>query len=214
MHLFVEGPLGRLEARLWTPEGEPRAACVVAHPHPLHGGTLHNTVVFRVARGLQEAGLAVLRFNFRGVGRSAGEHHGEGGEEEDVRAALDELERRFPGLDLWAAGFSFGARTVAGLVPKDPRVARVLLIALPVAVHDCSQVSAVRIPGLVLQAGLDDFGNLAALERLHPDLYPGLERAEIAGATHFFKGFEDDLQRTVRETAERWLAASSERRGR
>jgi uncharacterized protein len=205
MHLFVDGPAGRLEGRLWMPEGEPRAACALAHPHPLRGGSLHNTVVFRVARGLQAAGAAVLRFNFRGVGLSAGTHHGGGGEEEDLRAVLDELQRRFPALDLWAAGFSFGARTAAALEPTEPRLKRLLLVAMPVTAFDCSPIDALRTPGVVLQAGSDEFGDLADLERLHPDLYPGLEREEIPGASHFFKGLEDQLQERVRAAALRWI---------
>src|SRR6478735_6650392 len=80
MDLFLPGPAGRLEAKLWEPEaGAPKAAIVFCHPHPLGGGTMDNKVVFRASRGLQEAGLAVLRFNFRGVRRSAGKHDGKGG---------------------------------------------------------------------------------------------------------------------------------------
>ena len=128
----IQGPVGRLEAVLWEPDdgARPTAVAVVAHPHPLHGGTMDNNVVHRTARGLHEAGLAVLRFNFRGTGASEGLHDGEGAEEEDFRACLDWLAERFPGIELWAAGFSFGSRTAAALAARSPRVARVLLIAL------------------------------------------------------------------------------------
>ena len=89
MKLFIPGPVGQLEAILWQPlkEAPPRAAAVMCHPHPLAGGTMDNNVVFRTARGMQKAGLAVLRFNFRGVGGSEGVHDGNGAEESDAAAA-------------------------------------------------------------------------------------------------------------------------------
>jgi len=133
MRFFIPGPVGRLEALLWMPKdgAAPRAAAVVCHPLPTAGGTMDNNVVFRIARGLQHAGLAVLRFNFRSAGASEGVHDGKGAEEGDVRAALDHLERGLPGLELWAAGFSFGARTVGSLARSEARIRRVALIAPP-----------------------------------------------------------------------------------
>ena len=133
--LFVPGPAGRLQASLWSPPKDKpvRAVCAMCHPHPLFGGTMNNTVVFRTARGLEQGGVRVLRFNFRGVGLSEGLHDGRGGEEEDLSAALDWLARENQGLPLWAAGFSFGARTAAARAAGDPRIERVVLVALPVA---------------------------------------------------------------------------------
>ena len=101
MKLDLQGPAGRLEALLEEPEGGPiRGAAVVCHPHPMHLGTMRNTIVFRTARALRAAGLVTLRFNFRSVEGSQGEHDGEGGEEGDVLAALDLLEQR---MDTWLA---------------------------------------------------------------------------------------------------------------
>jgi uncharacterized protein len=210
MELFLDGPEGRLQAKLWEPEGgePPRAACVVCHPHPQRGGTLDTTVVFRIARGLQLAGVAALRFNFRGVGESEGAYHGEGGvgsEEDDVVAALDELARRYPGTPLWAAGFSFGARTVAALASRDARIERVVLVALPVLVFDCGGLASLETPGLAVQAGADDFGNLEELERKFPNLQPNLRRIEIAGADHFFRRQTQLLQAHVEDQATAWL---------
>lgn len=210
MELFIDGPEGPLEARLWTPEGDepPRAAAVVCHPHPQHGGTLETAVVHRTARGLQGAGVAALRFNFRGVGQSAGSYHGgrgPGGEEDDVIAAIDHLGARYPGTELWAAGFSFGARTVAAAVQRDPLVSRVILIALPVLTLDCSAVETLRLPGLSVQAGADEFGNRDDLEERFPELFEGIERQEIAGADHLYRGRTKELQELIHRTATTWL---------
>lgn len=202
MTLFVDGPVGRLEARLWAPDdAEPRAACVVCHPHPLGGGTMHTTAAYRAGRGLFEAGLAVLRFNFRGVGLSDGEHDGEGGEELDLTACLDWLAERYPGLDLWTAGFSFGARTSASRARVEERVKRIVLVALPVDAFDCSFLPEVAQPGLIVQAENDEFGNLAALQSQFPRLHDGIELTEVPATNHFFEGSAQELQARVRDYA-------------
>src|SRR4051812_43368689 len=107
------GPVGPLEALLDLPALEPgaplHAAVVFAHPHPQFGGTMHTKAVYQGAKGLSRIGCAVLRFNFRGVGRSAGEFANGEGEKADFTAALDYIAARFPSVHLWAAGFSFGA---------------------------------------------------------------------------------------------------------
>src|SRR6202041_347176 len=103
-----DGPAGKLEALLEPPEhGEPRAAALVCHPHPLFGGTMHNKVVYRTARGLRRSGSVVLRFNFRGVNLSEGVHDEGNGEVEDARAALQVLRERYLDLPYALAGFSF-----------------------------------------------------------------------------------------------------------
>src|SRR5688572_31948904 len=102
----LTGPAGKLEALLDTPEGAPRAAVVFAHPLPTHGGTMHTKAVYQGAKGLTRIGCAVLRFDFRGVGRSAGEFDEGPGEQADFTAALDLMAARFPNVPLWAAGFS------------------------------------------------------------------------------------------------------------
>src|SRR5436189_1369641 len=96
-NLFISAPHGQLEAILKEPTGERKGVGLVCHPHPLGGGTMHNKVVFRAAAGLTDAGLATLRFNFRGVGASTGEHNEIEGGKEDVRDALDYLGANFPG---------------------------------------------------------------------------------------------------------------------
>lgn len=202
----IQGPVGRLEGALWRPDGEARAAAVVCHPHPLHGGTMRNNVVHRTARGLHDAGLAVLRFNFRGVGASEGVHDGNGAEEEDLRAAFDHMAAEFPGVPLWAAGFSFGSRTVAGLAPKDPRIARVALVALPVIEYDCRMALDIPQPGGLFMAGEDTFGTLAVLRDQMPELAQRFHAVEIEGVDHFFTGELDALRASVAD----WATASIE----
>lgn len=170
---------------------------------------MSNSVVFRAARGLQLAGLAVLRFNFRGVGKSEGIHDGNGGEEGDLRAALDHLAKELPGVELWAGGFSFGARTAASYSRKDDRVVRLVLVALPVGAFDLSFLPEVKKPGFVLMAEKDQFGTLETLQMRFPNLYAGLETDEIAGVDHLFQGKTDEVQERVRAYAARTIGAKA-----
>lgn len=206
----IQGPVGRLEGELWLPEGggHPVAAAVVCHPHPLHGGTMKNNVVHRTARGLSDAGLAVLRFNFRGVGASEGVHDGQGAEEQDLAAALTFLSEALPGVPLWAGGFSFGSRTLVGLAPKDPRIERVLLVALPVIAYDCRAALEVTQPGAIIMAGDDTFGTLEVLSRQLPELLNRFHVEEIPDVDHFFTGKLDELRLRVRD----WAASQLEAR--
>lgn len=201
--VLLDGPAGRLEGLYELPEGltAPRAAAIVCHPHPLHEGTLRNTIVYRTARALRRAGLSTLRFNFRGVGASEGVHDGQGAEEEDAAAALGFLAERCPGSELWAAGYSFGSRTVGRLATRDERIARLILIAVPILAYDCSFLREVRQPGLLLFGRADPYGTLGALVRLLPDLPQQLEVDEIPGADHFFRGRTPDVEEKVHEHA-------------
>lgn len=209
MRFFIPGPVGRLEALLWMPKdgASPRAAAVVCHPLPTAGGTMDNNVVFRVARGLQHAGLAVLRFNFRSAGASAGVHDGKGAEEGDVRAALDHLEREFPGLDLWAGGFSFGSRTVGSLARSEPRIRRVALIAPPAKAYDCRFIREIPQPTLIVHAEHDEFGTPGDFDASVGPLPANFERIVIPGVEHFFRGATPELEATIKEWAERSLQA-------
>src|SRR4051794_8082546 len=114
--LMLDGPAGKLEALLEEPEDrEPVQAVLVCHPHPAHGGTMHNKVVYRIARGLRRSGCVVLRFNYRGVNLSEGVYDHGDGELEDARAALAFLRGRYPDLSYSLAGFSFGSRIILRL---------------------------------------------------------------------------------------------------
>src|SRR5882724_5388692 len=119
---FFEGPGGRIEAILKEPAAEVSRAAIVCHPHPLYGGTMHNKVVYRIARAFADAGFAVLRFNFRGTGRSLGEHDDGHGEQEDLRTAIKFIEEKYPKAELWLAGFSFGSMVMLRAAACDDSV--------------------------------------------------------------------------------------------
>ena len=128
----IPGPAGPLEALLDLPAGSPRVGVVFAHPLPIKGGTMDTKVVFQSAKALNRIGCAVLRFNFRGVGRSAGTWDNGRGEMDDYRAAVDFLSGRYPDLEMWAAGFSFGSYIAMTSGADDDRICTLIGIAPPV----------------------------------------------------------------------------------
>ncbi len=204
-NLFLPAPHGRLEAILKEPRGAaPRGAALVLHPHPLHGGTMHNKVVFRTARGFEDAGLVSLRVNFRGVGHSTGEHTGaRGGEQEDARVALDFLTEKYPTLPVFLGGFSFGARVGLEVGTRDPRVGFLVGVGTPVSMpereYDFSFVEECRKPLLLVHGERDEFGTVADLRALAARL-PEEARVEVKivpGAAHFFDEQLEDLRRAV-----------------
>ncbi len=204
MKVSIKGPVGLLEGELWMPEGEPLAGIVLGHPHPLHGGSMTSSVVFRAGRALQESGVAVLRLNYRGVGQSAGEYDGAGGEVADHRSALDWLGQELEacGVPIWAGGFSFGARTAAVLAHQEDRGLRpgpgqVLLIALPVLEYPCEEVGELKGPGLIVMAAEDEYGNASDLTRAFPTIAERFSVREVPDANHFFQGYLPDLQECV-----------------
>jgi uncharacterized protein len=198
----VAGPAGRLEAVLMHPQGAPVAAAVVCHAHPLHGGMMHFKVVFRAAKALQGRGVAVLRFNFRGVGRSEGAHDHGRGEQDDVRAAMDEMERRFPSLPLVLGGFSFGSSMALRVAGADPRPRAAFALGFPLrSLDDPSFVAAVRVPRLFVQGENDEFGGAEEIRRVVEPLPPPRRLVTVAGADHFFAGHLDELQQAVSEWA-------------
>lgn len=158
---------------------------------------MHSTVTFKVARALQNAGIACLRFNFRGVQASEGEHDGNGAEEGDVEAALDWLAGEHPGAPTWAAGFSFGSRTVFGLAKRETRIERLVLVGFPVSAYSLEGVDTLSQPTLMVWGSEDEFGTDVDLRRRYPALPSHLETARIEGADHFFMRFTKELEGTV-----------------
>jgi uncharacterized protein len=196
---FLDGPAGRLESILWTPVRSvpPTLAAVVCHPHPLFGGTLHNKVVYQTAKSLDAAGVPVLRFNFRGAGLSAGVHDKGRGEQGDVRAALDFLAARFPGVPLLAAGFSFGSVVGLRVGCVDPRVKELIGLGISVNGSDFSFLRECAKPKLFVHGANDEFGARKEVESLVRAL-PGENRLVVVeNADHFFAGHLDQLDSAI-----------------
>lgn len=180
------------------PGGTPVAAAVVCHAHPLHGGVMHYKVVFRAAKALQHHGVAALRFNFRGVGRSQGVHDNGRGEQDDVRAALGEMARRFPGLPMVIGGFSFGSAMALLAGVSDDRVRALFALGFPISMTpDTSFLDACRKPRLFVQGENDAFGNAEQIRERVARLPEPKTLVVVPGSDHFFAGHLDRLQETI-----------------
>ncbi len=200
----LAGPAGRLEAVRMHPEAEPRAAAGGCHAHPLHGGIMHFKPVFRAAKALQESRVATLRFNFRGVGRSEGAHDFGRGEQDDVRAALAEMQRRFPSLPLVLGGFSFGSTMALRVAAFEPAVRAVLALGYPLLREgESAPLESVRQSRLFVQGEHDQFGPAVALRPVVARLPPPRELVVIDGGDHYFTGRLEPLQQAIAAWAAR-----------
>ena len=184
----IPGPAGPLEALLDAPSGVPRVAVVFAHPLPTQGGTMHTKVVFQGAKALTRIGCAVLRFNFRGVGRSAGAWDDGRGEMDDYRAALDFLAARYPGTELWAAGFSFGSHIAMTCGAEDDRVCSLIGIAPPVDRYDFRVTKQSTKPKFLIHGERDELIPMRAVREFYAQLSEPKELVEIDRANHLFDG--------------------------
>ena len=213
----VPGPAGDLEALLTVPEqaaaSQPSWVAVVCHPHPLYGGTLHNKVVFHVARALAGLGWPVLRFNYRGVGRSAGKLEKEAGAAAllqaasgDLQAALDWLPARFPGAQIFGAGFSFGAKTVLQVARSNARLAGLLVVGTPVAMGGDLDlfplVAGLTQPKLFIQGEADPYGPPELIRRLFEAAANPKRLVMIPGAGHFFEDHLNELRAAAASVAD------------
>jgi len=194
----IDGPAGALEARVEdpAPASAPGAAGVVCHPHPLYGGTMQNKVVHTIARAMQELGVPTVRFNFRGVGSSAGSYDGGVGELEDALAVCDWARRRWPGAPLLLAGFSFGAAVALEAASRvAPRA--LVTVAPPVGRIIVSEVARPDCPWLIVQGEQDELVDAATVRRWAAGFEPPPRLAMFAGAEHFFHGRLGELRAAV-----------------
>lgn len=189
MQIDFTGPAGRLEGLLEGPDA-PRAAVVFGHPHPLlgGGGTMHTKAVYQGAKGLTRIGCAVLRFNFRGVGRSAGTFDDGVGERADFTAALDLMAAKFPGVPLWAAGFSFGSWIALETGAADPRVSLLIGIAPPWTREGYTWPNTLETekPKFFVQGESDEICAIQDMWAYYAKLKEPKELVVIDGANHLF----------------------------
>ena len=218
--LDIQGPSGRLEALLTEPApagtigpdglvsaGHPeglRAAVVFAHPHTEYGGTMHTKVVYQAAKALNRIGCAVLRFNFRGAGASAGSFTNGPGETDDFRAALDVMRDRYPAARLWTAGMSFGSWVAMTAGADDPRVSTLIGIALPVSQYDFGPVERSTKPKFFIQGEFDEICPLKEMRAFYARAAEPKELVVIEGADHLFDGKVTEVAHAVEDLLGDW----------
>jgi alpha/beta superfamily hydrolase len=200
----IDGPVGRLEAlldepgtdRVVSPDGYLqsgrdsglRAAVVLGHPHPQYGGTMHTKTIYQAAKALARIGCVVLRFNFRGVGRSAGAFDQGNGEREDFRAALDFVTAHYAGVPVWAGGMSFGSWIALTVGAEDPRVSALLGIAVTVNRYDFSAVAASSKPKFFIHGERDEICSVKDVREFYARSQEPKELVVIDAADHLFDG--------------------------
>jgi alpha/beta superfamily hydrolase len=206
--LFLDGPAGKLEALLNAGARDATHAAVVSHPHPLYGGTMHNKVVFHAMKALRAFGFPVLRFNFRGTARSEGAHDQGRGEVEDVRAALDWLDREFR-LPIVFAGFSFGASVGLRACCPDARVAALISLGTPAVTegrtHRYRFLESCAKPKLFVSGRYDEFGPSGVLEQIVERAADPKHLVRIEG-DHYFASHLDDMRQVVEEWVRKTVA--------
>ena len=216
----IAGPAGRLEALLDEPAapgtigadgrvsaGHPgglRAAVVFAHPHTAYGGTMHTKMVYQSAKALSRIGCAVLRFNFRGAGASAGSFNEGPGEMDDFRAALDFMAQQYPGARLWTAGMSFGAWVSLTVGAEDPRVSTLIGIAPPLSRYDFTAIERSSKPKFFIQGEFDEICPLKVMREFYARTAEPKELVVIDAADHLFDGKVSEAADALEDLLEDW----------
>jgi uncharacterized protein len=180
---------------------EPAEAALVCHPHPQHGGTMHNKVVYRIARGLRRTGAVVLRFNYRGVNLSEGAYDQGIGEIEDARAALRALRARYPALPYTLAGFSFGSRIAltlgCELSERPGRPRRVLAVGFPARFPEYAPLGRCPVPRVFIQSTHDEFGPVADTQSYFDSLPEPKRLVWVEARDHFFADSLEEFENSV-----------------
>lgn len=199
--LAIEGPAGALELLVSAPAHavEPQGVGIVCHPHPMHGGTLDNKVAYMLARSCNEAGLTAVRFNFRGVGASAGAFDEGRGESEDLLAVVQWCREQWPDARLVLLGFSFGAYVALHNIAEVKPV-QLVTVAPPLRYFAEGEVPVPPCPWLVIQGDADDVVDSQEVRERLQGLDPAPQVRVLAGVGHFFHGHLTDLREIVVST--------------
>ncbi|HMW00529.1 MAG TPA: alpha/beta hydrolase [Acidobacteriota bacterium] len=204
MKLFLDGPVGKLEAIFETAGTSAGLKALVCHPHPVHGGTMHNRVVVRIARALLAVGVDVLRINFRGTGDSEGSYDAGVGELQDALAAIHFLEQQRPGWPLIVGGFSFGSWVSFRAGLQVPQTCGLLAAGLPVRHYDFDFVSRSPLPKWVIQGEFDEFGNSRQVAAVVDTFANPKGFSFVPEADHYFSDHIDVFSARLTEAAT-WL---------
>ncbi len=218
--LEIAGPAGRLECLLDEPAQAGsigadgllgtghvtgvRAAVVFGHPHTEYGGTMHTKVVYQAAKAMSRIGCAVLRFNFRGAGASAGSFSNGPGEKDDFRAALNYMQQRYEGRPLWAAGMSFGSWVALTVGAEDPRVSTLVGVALPVDRYDFAAVAQSPRPKFFIHGERDEVTPLKAMREFYARCADPKELVIIDAADHLFDGRVGEVADAIEDLLGDW----------
>lgn len=196
--VILNGPEGRIEGRYSHSEKKNAPVALVLHPHPVHGGTMNNKVVYNLYHSFVRQDFSVLRINFRGVGRSQGQFDNGIGELTDAASALDWLQLQNPNSStFWISGFSFGAWISMQLLMRRPEISGFIAISPPVNKYDFSFLAPCPAPGLIIQGDQDSIVSedsvSGLVEKLSRQRNSDVEYHVVAGADHFFRTTMDEL---------------------
>src|SRR4249919_52311 len=214
--VIINGPEGRIEARYHHARGGTAPMAVILHPHPLHGGTMNNKVVYTLYQTFVRRGFSTLRFNFRGVGRSQGSFDRGEGELADAAAALDLLQGYNPNaVSCWVAGYSFGAWISMQLLMRRPEIEAFISVAPPANQYDFTFLAPCPSSGLIIHGDKDavvphkDVTGL--VDKLKTQKGIVIDQKVVTGANHFFDGKIDVLMNEVGTYLDKRIAAGETR---
>lgn len=212
--IIFNGPEGRIEGKYHQSTQPNAPVAVVLHPHPLHGGTMNNKVAYNIFHVLVEMGFSVLRFNFRGVGKSHGEFDNGIGELTDAACALDWIQNQNPDFSsCWITGFSFGAWITMQLLMRRPEINGFIAVSPPAHSYDFNFLSPCPSQGLIVQGNKDNIVPEASVyelyEKLDKQRNSNVEYYQISGADHFFVDRLEQMKDAIREYVEPRIKADA-----